>query len=144
LNGMNDFKQNTTGTESMSASEALSQLSQAGSMSGNGNGQGQGSGNGMGMGGPGRGRGNTWDVGANTGVAPEASNVSGEMRKGEMLASFYTKGGQLKNESKVQYEEVVFESKQQAKDALTDKKVPRTYEKVVREYFDSIESQPNQ
>lgn len=145
LNGMNSFKESTTGTESMSMEAAMAQLSQA---AGQGSGQGlgigvmpgNGSGKGSGMGGPGQGEGNTWDVGAETGVAPEASNVSGQMKQGKMLASMLTKGGQIKNESKVQYTEVVVESKQRAKDALTDQKVPRAYEKSVREYFDSLEA----
>jgi len=146
LNGMNAFKESTTGTESMSMEAAMAQLSQAAAQ---GEGQGLGigimpgqggSGRGSGMGGPGVGEGNTWDVGAETGVAPEASNVSGQMKQGRMLASMLTKGGQIKNESKVQYSEVVMDSKQRAKDALTDQKVPRAYEKSVREYFDSLEA----
>jgi allophanate hydrolase subunit 2 len=92
------------------------------------------------MGNKGIGRGNVWDVAPDGGDPMQKSNLGGQMKPGRVLAAYYTEGGQIKNESKVEYQEIVLESKQEAKDALTDQKVPRTYEKVVKEYFESLEA----
>jgi hypothetical protein len=61
------------------------------------------------------------------------------MRPGRVLAAYYTKGGNIKNEVKVQLADEVLASKEQAKEALTQERVPRAYEKVVRDYFDTMD-----
>ncbi len=140
LQGLSQYQSNLTGGQSMSMAQALAQLQAAAAMGQGGNMPGPGSGTGPGMGGPGQGRGGQWDVAPDGNSTMQSSTIGGVMHPGRMLASYYTEGGTLKNESRVQYEEVVLESRQKAKDALTDQKVPRAYEKVVRDYFESLDA----
>ncbi len=141
MQGLKDFSSNMTGGESVSMAEALEQLQQAEARAGQGaSGRlpGQG-GNGPGMGGPGQGEGNVWDVAPESPDPMLKDNVPGEMKPGRVLASYMTPGGQIKNESIVEYHEMVLEGEQKAKEALSDQKVPRTYEKVVKDYFENLE-----
>jgi len=122
--------------------QAMAQLEGAAAMwaqSGYGGMPGDDWGTGEGMKGPGVGKGGHWPVGEDAGSKMQSSTVSGAMHPGRMLASYYTEGGTIKNESKVQLQEVVLEGKQRAKEALVDQKVPRAYEKIVRDYFESLD-----
>ena len=92
------------------------------------------------MGGPGIGEGNLWEV-SDVDTDEQTSRLKGQMRKGRILAGFFTEGGQLKNESKVAYQQIVLESKQEAKGALGSPRIPRAYRNTVRNYFDSLKSQ---
>ena len=50
-------------------------------------------------------------------VLTQATKLQGELRQGKVIASFFTEGGQLKNDSRVQYEQIVLSSEQEAKEA---------------------------
>lgn len=141
MKGVGEFKQGLTGDKCMSTQEALAQLQAASARwaSQAGTAAGLRPGKGGGMGGPGQGRGNVWPLGPDAGSKMASSAVGGAMHPGKMLASYYTEGSNIKNESKAELQQVVLESKQRAKDALTDQRVPRAYEKTVREYFESLD-----
>jgi hypothetical protein len=148
LEGMKDFKQGLTGAKPMSMEDAIQQLQQAcnssklcqGCMSGGKckGGTCPGSGRGSGMGGPGIGEGNVWSV-SKTNTQTQLSRLKGQLREGRVIASFYTEGGQLKNESKVEYSDMVIESKQNAKEALAGSRIPRAYQTTVKNYFENID-----
>jgi hypothetical protein len=133
MKGLGEFKSALTGSDAMSLSQALSTL-QAAAAAGSG-------GRGPGMGGPGTGEGNTWEVGIDTGDQPLKEKLPGQVQPGRTLVSFYTAGGNIKNESRVELQTVLTNSQQAAKQALTDQKVPRAYEKVVKGYFENLEVQ---
>lgn len=154
LSGLQQFKSNLTGAEAMSMAEAAAQLNQAyqamlasgmckgaGMCQGMGQGWGIGTGKGPGTGGRGQGQGGLLPVDPDGGTQVQVSSITGEMRQGRVLASFLTEGGMVKNESKVQYESVVLESQQLAKAALTNQTIPRAYERIVKDYFESLGSE---
>lgn len=133
MKGLDSFQSALTGQGSLSAQEALAALGmmagQAGSRLGTG----------LGMGGPGMGEGNVWDV-SDTPTDTQTSAIKGQMRKGRVLAAFFTEGGQLKNESKVEYRNSVVASEQEAKGALGTPLIPRAYRETVKNYFESLSS----
>lgn len=137
MKGLGSFQDSLTGNMSMSMAEALEQLEAA-------MGSGKGQISPFGMKGEGTGTGNTWPVGDDTGDPTLKDKLPGQLQKGRMLSSMYTDGGNIKNESVVELSSVIAESKQTAKEALTDQKVPRAYEKVVGKYFESLQTPQRQ
>jgi hypothetical protein len=133
MQGLGEFQDSLTGNMSMSMSEALEQLEAALASGGGGISP-------TGMGGPGTGTGNTWPMGDDTGDPTQKDKLAGQLQKGRMLSSMYTEGGNIKNESVVELQAVVTEGKQAAKQALTDQKVPRAYEKIVGQYFENLQT----
>ncbi len=142
MKGLSAFKQGLTGVKPMSLAEAMDQLNKACSACKGccaGNRPGSGGGKGSGMGGPGIGEGNVWNV-SDVQTNMQISNLKGDLREGKVLASFYTEGGQIKNEAKVEYRDVVVKSQQEAKDALAGQRIPRAYQDVVKNYFESLKT----
>ena len=100
------------------------------------NGSGQGTGRG-GMGKKAQGRG---------GIAPEApSNVGFKMRrqkvattKGAIIGQFLVDGEQVKGAVSREFAEVLSAAERQASDAVSRDRVPRQYQKAVKEYFSSV------
>jgi len=136
LQGMSGSSGGLSEGASMSTDEALAQLQSAAAMMGR---MGASAGSGPGMRGPGHGRGGEWSVGPDGQSKTRGSTVSGVVQPGRIVASGLVEGGNIKNESTVELAATILESKQQANEALNDQKVPRAYEKVVRDYFDSLD-----
>lgn len=135
MGGLDSLQSALTGEGSLSAQQALAALGMMGGQQG----AGQGGIGGLGMGGPGIGEGNEWSV-SDTPTDTETSTIKGQMRQGKVLAAFYTEGGQLKNESKVEYQETIIASEQEAKGALGTPQIPRAYRETVKTYFESLAS----
>ena len=134
MKGLGDMKASLAGAESLSLAEALEEL-EAAAMLGRGNGRGRG----PGMGDWGIGEGGEWPLGQDTGDPLLKDKVTGQIQPGRVISSFLVPGGNIRNETRAELENVVLESKQKAKEALTTQKVPRAYEKVVGGYFDKLE-----
>jgi len=132
MEGLEGFKAGLTGESAISMQEALAAL---GMMAGSG--RCRGGGVGPGMGGHGIGEGNVWDV-SDVATDTQTSSIKGQMKKGKVLAAFFTEGGQLKNESRVEYQDVVASGEQEAKGALGTPGIPRAYRETVRNYFENL------
>jgi len=65
--------------------------------------------------------------------------VKNKSSAGPVIASWYFKGEQVKGESKRKYQEVVEAARDRAAEAITDKQVPREYQKTVMDYFKRME-----
>lgn len=60
--------------------------------------------------------------------------------EGAVIASWYFKGEQIRGEATREYGEVMQAARDNAAEAIEDKKIPKQYEKAVKEYFSEIEN----
>ena len=73
--------------------------------------------------------------------APErfkATRVRGKVGKGKIVGSYFTRGTQVKGESKAEYEEVMEAEAAKASEALEKTRIPRGMKDYVKGYIDSI------
>ena len=99
---------------------------------------------GAGMGGPGQGDG---------GVAPKAEAPAGfkqeiapspEDEKGRILASTFVKADSIKGDAKIELSKTIEEAQKQATDEIDQERVSHQAQKVVQEYFRSVEKDAQQ
>ncbi|MCD4823493.1 MAG: hypothetical protein K8S55_02720 [Phycisphaerae bacterium] len=93
---------------------------------------------GGGSGGPGRGSGpRATDEGGQTKTSGTLSRS--KLTKGKIVASWYFKGRQVKGKSRRELAEVTQAAKDSAAEAITEKQIPRRYEKAVKKYFGELQ-----
>lgn len=68
----------------------------------------------------------------------KASKVKSQLRGGEIIGQMLIDGPQVKGELSVEAREAVNAAQRDATDAIEREEVPRQYEKVLREYFESL------
>ena len=66
------------------------------------------------------------------------SRVRGKVGKGKIVGAYFTRGAQVKGESKAEYQEVIRAAKAQAAEVIEHERIPKGYEKLVKDYIDSI------
>lgn len=66
------------------------------------------------------------------------TKVKGQITPGAPMPSITLKGVSIKGASRVQYEEAVTAAQTDAQSALSQEKVPRAYQGIVRDYFDEL------
>ena len=112
---------------------------------GDGDGDGQGDGTGQGFG---TGQGGTGGEGQGRGGEPlenktatgfEDKKTATKLGKGKILHQLFVSGTPEKGEALVEYTDVARAAKQQAASSLAREKIPREYENIVKDYFDSLE-----
>lgn len=111
-------------------------------MPGQGDGQGNmpGQGNGPGTGGEGTGKGGL--PGENkTDVAFENDKVDGKISQGKIINHMFVQGLPEKGEASEDYVNAVQSARQEATSSLARDKVPREYEEMVKNYFDTLETE---
>lgn len=93
---------------------------------------------GNGSGGPGRGNGlvNKDADGVTNTKATKVKNKSGE---GQVVASWYFKGEQIKGESSRELGQMVQTAKENAAESISDNEIPKRYEESVKNYFNGLE-----
>jgi len=93
---------------------------------------------GSGTGGPGKGEGPRGidETGA---TSTKKTNVKNKPGEGEMVASWYIKGTQVKGEAKLEFQEVVQAARDSAAEAISENEIPRKYEDAVKDYFGRLE-----
>lgn len=98
---------------------------------------------GSGTGGPGRGFGaRNKDTQGET--ASKATKVQNKGREGQVVASWYFKGEQVKGESSRQLGQVIDTAIDNAAEAISENEIPRRYEESVKNYFGGLEEQVNE
>ena len=93
---------------------------------------------GSGTGGPGRGfgaRGKDSDGETNT----KGTKVKSKSNGGQVVASWYFKGEQVKGESSKQLNQVIETARDNAAEAISENDIPRRYEESVKNYFGGLE-----
>jgi len=101
--------------------------------------QGDNRGMGPGMGRPGIGAGGVAPVNPED-VDFQSTMVKGRMKPGRVVGSFFVDGQQIKGEAKARYVEQVRAAQSEAAQALHQEKIPRAYERYVRDYFQGMKS----
>lgn len=97
-----------------------------------------GKGIGNGTGGEGRGRGGEPPENpTETAFQPKMS--PSKINKGQVLQQLFVAGVPDKGDALAEYTEVVRSARQQAADSLSREQIPREYEEMVKQYFDSLE-----
>jgi hypothetical protein len=66
------------------------------------------------------------------------TQVQGQISPGRSLPSITLRGLSVRGESRIAYEEAVAIAQTDAQSALSQQRVPRAYERVVRDYFDEL------
>jgi len=77
------------------------------------------------------------DDGGETGL--QASGVKNRPGEGQVIASWYFQGGQVKGEARRELTEVIQAAKDGAAEALNENRIPRKYEESVKKYFGQLE-----
>jgi len=104
---------------------------------GEGNGEGDGRGSGKGDHAKGRGRGYGLRDRAPEGpVAFARKKAKTPIGKGSLIGTQYIKGEMLRGEAKAEYSEAAEAAEREATDALDNDRVPRSYHRAVKSYFD--------
>jgi len=94
---------------------------------------------GGGAGGPGQGAGDRSQKQAAPFSVKQEVSPSQEDEKGRILASTFVKAGSIKGESKAQLQQALESSEKEATDEVDQERVSRQNQKVVREYFESMQ-----
>jgi predicted nucleic acid-binding Zn-ribbon protein len=76
------------------------------------------------------------DAARNPDLAP--SKVRGQMGRGGPMPSITLKGVSIRGESTVRFEDAATAAQEEAQSALNQDRVPRAYQKAVRDYFDDL------
>jgi hypothetical protein len=144
LNDMEAFEQRV---KMMQAS--LSEIENAMSCLGQGMCQGSGKGPwkpgqstkyGNGSGGPGRGHGLV-DKDADGKTSTKATKVQNKSGEGQIVASWYFKGEQIKGESSRELGQMVQAAKENAAESISNNEIPKRYEESVKNYFNGLEEE---
>ncbi|MEN8127745.1 MAG: hypothetical protein ABFR90_08055 [Planctomycetota bacterium] len=93
---------------------------------------------GAGTGGPGRGFGSV-DKDTDGQTATKATRLQNKDRQGQIVASWYFKGEQVKGESSKELDQVIQTARDNAAEAISDNEIPRRYEESVKNYFGGLE-----
>jgi len=93
---------------------------------------------GPGTGGPGKGFGSV-DKDADGQTATKATKMRNQDRQGQIVASWYFKGEQIKGESSKELDQMIQTAKDNAAEAISDNEIPRRYEESVKSYFGGLE-----
>ena len=147
--------------DALSQAEAMQQAAEMADAAGKDGGQGDGKGKGQGQWGQnpggngqqGRGQGNGpagWNqggqgAGARDYKSPAPFNVKKELSPGEkdnsgkVLSGWFVKSDSIKGESREQFKEVVISAQKDATDDVEQERIPVQAQKVVRDYFDSMQ-----
>jgi hypothetical protein len=72
------------------------------------------------------------------GDALKPTKVKGQFAPGGQMPSITLKGVSIKGASQVEYQEAATAAQSEAESALSQEKVPRTYQGAVRDYFDDL------
>lgn len=72
-------------------------------------------------------------------VSLKQTGVKNKAGEGPVIASWYFKGEQIKGESKRKLEDVVQAAKDRAAEAVSENRIPREHQPVVKKYFDEME-----
>ena len=94
--------------------------------------------NGSGTGGPGKGFGPV-DKDADGQTTTKATKLRNQDRQGQIVASWYFKGEQIKGESSKELDQMIQAAKDNAAEAISDNEIPRRYEESVKIYFGGLE-----
>jgi len=98
---------------------------------------------GPGSGGPGRGFGAVdKDTEGQTGT--KATKLKNKDRQGQIVASWYFKGEQIKGESTKELDDKIQAAKVNAAEAISENEIPRRYEESVKNYFGGLEEESEQ
>jgi hypothetical protein len=68
----------------------------------------------------------------------KASRIRGRIGKGKIVGAYFTRGAQIKGESKAEYQEVMQAAKAKAEEALEKTRIPKGMAEYVKGYIDSI------
>ncbi len=135
-NDMNDSCKQCSGTgqkNGQSCSSCNGSGMGQGSGSGGGSGKGKG-GNGGGQGSQGRGRGGLAQK-QQTDIAFKIERGKVETTKGRIIGQFLVDGEQVKGEASEKFVELIAAAERDAIDTVDNDRIPRQYQKAVREYF---------
>jgi len=79
------------------------------------------------------------ETGPETPVSHQKTGVKNQSAEGPIIASWYIKGPQVKGEAKRKLVEVVQAAKDRAAEAVSDNRIPREHQPVVKKYFSEME-----
>ena len=99
--------------------------------------QGSALGQGPGTGGPGRGYGPR-DTAEDGTANFKGTRVDNKTAKGQVIASWYFKGPQIKTEARREFTDIVQASKDGAAEAISENQIPRKYEESIKRYFGQL------
>jgi len=91
-----------------------------------------------GSGGPGRGNALV-DKDADGNTNTKATKVQNKSGEGQIVASWYFKGEQIKGQSSKELGEMVQAAKENAAESISDSEIPKRYEDSVKKYFNGLE-----
>lgn len=67
-----------------------------------------------------------------------ADRVRGQIGKGKVIGSFFTKGQQVKGKATVELREAASAAKEKETEALDKTRIPKAMKGYVRDYFDQV------
>lgn len=70
---------------------------------------------------------------------PKATKVKGKPQEGQVVASWFFKGEQIKGQSTLELDQVIQTAKDNAAEAISENAIPKRYEESVKMYFGGLE-----